>query len=98
MHLQINQTNPPKIAGSIISKAIQSKIARNYFKEAKDTYDQAKLQEKIREKRKEYTRLMTTKTIQQAQKEIAQKKFNKTEHVFERKSNAGRPPTNPYQD
>ncbi len=55
------------------------------MKEAKGTYDPAKHQEKIREKRKEYTRLMTTKTIPQAQKEIAQKKFNKTESSNQKK-------------
>jgi hypothetical protein len=65
---------------------------RNEFKEAQDKFEPSKYQEKIRDKRKEFTRLMTTGTVSQAQKDIAKKKFEKTQHVFERKSNAGRRP------
>jgi hypothetical protein len=52
VNLQVNQTKNPEIAGSIITKATKSKIARKDFKEIKDTYDPAKHQEKIWEKRK----------------------------------------------
>ena len=83
-------------AGSMINKAIKNKIARKDFKNAKETYEPAQHQEKVRDKRKEYTRIITTQSTTQQAKDAAQKKFNKTEHVFKRKSNAGRPPTNPY--
>ena len=92
-----NQPNPnPEIAGSMITKAIKNKIARKDFKNAKETYDFAQHQENIRDKRKEYTRIITTQGTTQQAKDIAQKKFKKTEHVFKKKSNAGRPPTNSY--
>ena len=91
------QPNPnPNIAGTMITKAIKNKIARKDFKNAKDTYDSAQHQENIRDKRKEYTRIITTQGTTQQAKDIAQKKFKKTEHVFKKKSNAGRPPTNSY--
>ena len=80
----------------MITKAIKSKIARKDFKEAKDTYDPAKHQDKIRDKRKEFTRIITTQSTTHQAKEEAQKRLNKTEHLFKRKSNAGRPPSNPY--
>ena len=86
----------PDIAGSIITKAIKSKIARKDFKKAKESYDPEKHQEKIREKRKEFARIKTTQNKTKAAKEDAQKKFKKTNYLFKRKSNAGRPPTNPY--
>lgn len=87
----------PNIAGSIITKAIKNKIARKDFKEAQDNYDPAKHQEKIREKRKEFTRIITTQSTTQQAKENAQKRLNKTEYLFKRKSNAGRPPANQFQ-
>ena len=80
----------------MITKAIKNKIARKDFKNAKETYEPAQHQEKVRDKRKEYTRIITTQGTTPQAKEIAQKKLNKTEHVFKRKSNAGRPPTNSY--
>jgi hypothetical protein len=47
------QPNPNShVAGSMITKAIKSKIARKEFKNAKDTYDPAIHQEKIRDKEK----------------------------------------------
>ena len=92
-----SQPNSNKdIAGSMITKAIKSKIARKDFKDAKDTYDPAKHQDKIRDKRKEFTRIITTQSTTHQAKEEAQKRLNKTEHLFKRKSNAGRPPSNPY--
>ncbi len=80
----------------MITKAIKIKIARKDFKNAKDTYDPAHHQEKVRDKRKEYTRIITTQDTTQQAKNIAKKKLNKTDYIFIRKSNAGRPPTNPY--
>ena len=91
------QPNPNEdIAGSIITKAIKSKIARKDFKKAKESYDPEKHQEKIREKRKEFARIITTQNKTKKAKEEAQIKFKKTNYLFKRKSNAGRPPTNPY--
>ena len=79
-------------AKNTLSSAIKSRKARKEFKEAQEAYDPAKHQEKIREKRKEFTRIITTQTTSKQAKEAAQKRFNKTEHLFKRKSNAGRPP------
>jgi hypothetical protein len=79
-------------AKTTLSEAIKLRKARKEFKEAQDTFDPSKYQEKIRDKRKEFTRLITTGTVSQAQKDIAKKKFENTQHVFERKSNAGRRP------
>ena len=39
---------------------------------------------------------MTTKTTSKEAKEEAQNKLKKTDFVFKRKSNAGRPTTNSY--
>ena len=61
-------------AGSIITKSIKNKIARKDFKNAKDTYDPATHQDKIRDKRKEFARIMTTQTKTKKAKEDAQKK------------------------
>ena len=80
----------------VLSSAIKSRRARKDYKTAQDTYDPRIHQEKIRDKRKEYTRIITTQSTTPQAKEAAQKKFNKTEHVFKRKSNAGRPPANSY--
>ena len=80
----------------VLSSAIKSRKARKDYKEAQDTYDPVKHQENVRDKRKEYTRIITTQGTTPQAKEIAQKKLNKTDHVFKRKSNAGRPPTNSY--
>ena len=91
------QPNPnSKVAGSMITKAIKNKIARKDFKNAKDTYDPLQHQENIRDKRKEFARIITTKTTSPQAKEEAQRKFKKTNYVFKRKSNAGRPSTNTY--
>ena len=98
--LKSNYTSQPnpnkKIAGSMITKAIKNKIARKDYKTNQDTYDPTQHQEKIRDKRKEYTRIITTQSTTPQAKEEAQKKFKKTNFLFERKSNAGRPPANPY--
>ena len=85
-----------KDAGSLLTKAIKNKIARTNFKEAKDNFNEAQYQEKIRQKRKEFTRIKTTDSYSKEAKDEAQKRFNKTEFVFKRKSNAGRPAKNPY--
>jgi hypothetical protein len=85
-----------KDAGSLLTKAIKNKIARTNFKEAKDNFNEAQYQEKIRQKRKEFTRIKTTDSYPKEAKDDAQKRFNKTEFVFKRKSNAGRPAKNPY--
>ncbi len=71
---------------------MKSRNARKDFKVAHDNDWPAIHQEKIREKRKEFTRLITTANISDEVKKAAQRKLNKTEHVFIRKSNAGRPP------
>ena len=81
-----------KEAKNTISSAIKSRKARKDFKKAQDTYDPTEHQEKIREKRKEYTRIITTQSTPKQAKEEAQKKFKKTNYLFKRKSNAGRPP------
>ena len=83
-------------ARSILTDAIKSKIARKDFKEAQDTYNPEVHQEKVREKRKEFARIITTKATSKQAKEEAQKSFKKTNYVFKRKSNAGRPPKNKY--
>ena len=80
----------------VLSSAIKSRRARKDYKTAQDTYDPRIHQEKIRDKRKEYTRIITTQSTTPQAKEEAQKKFKKTNFLFERKSNAGRPPANPY--
>ena len=85
-----------KDAGSLLTKAIKNKIARTNFKEAKDNFNEAQYQEKIRQKRKEFTSIKTTDSYSKEAKDDAQKRFNKTEFVFKRKSNAGRPAKNPY--
>jgi len=85
-----------KDAGSLLTKAIKNKIARTNFKEAKDNFNEEQYQEKIRQKRKEFTRIKTTDSYSKEAKDDAQKRFNKTEFVFKRKSNAGRPAKNPY--
>ena len=95
-HFTAQPNTNPNIAGTMITKAIKNKIARKDFKNAKDTYDPAQHQENVRDKRKEYTRIITTQGTTPQAKEIAQKKLNKTDHVFIRKSNAGRPSTKPY--
>ena len=76
-----------------LSSAMKSKHARKDYKEAQDTYWPAAHQEKIREKRKEFARIITTKSTKKQAKDDARKKFKKTNYVFKRKSNAGRPPT-----
>jgi TPR repeat protein len=65
------------------------------YKEAVDTYNPATHQANIRDKRKEFARIITTKTTSPQAKEDAQKQFKKTNYVFKRKSNAGRPPNQP---
>jgi hypothetical protein len=95
-HFTAQPNTNPNIAGIMITKAIKNKIARKDFKNAKETYDSAQHQENVRDKRKEYTRIITTQGTTQQAKDIAQKKLNKTDHVFIRKSNAGRPSTKPY--
>jgi hypothetical protein len=52
-------------------------------------------QANIRDKRKEFTRIITTKTTSPQAKEDAQNQFKKTNYVFKPKSNAGRPPNQP---
>ena len=83
-------------ARSILTDAIKSKIARKDFKEAQNIYNPEVHQENIREKRKEFARIITTKATSKQAKEDAQKSFKKTNYVFKRKSNAGRPPKNKY--
>ena len=78
-----------------LSNAIKSRKARQDYKEAVDTYNPATHQANIRDKRKEFTRIITTKTTSPQAKEDAQKQFKKTNYVFKRKSNAGRPPNQP---
>ena len=80
-----------KAAENKISSAIKSRKARKDYKKAQDTYDPQLHQEKIRAKRKEFARIITTKSTSQTAKEEAQKKFKKTNFLFKRKSNAGRP-------
>jgi hypothetical protein len=41
---------------------------------------------------------MTTETTSQQVKEVAQKHFKKTNYVFKRKSDAGRPPKQPSKE
>ena len=62
----------------------------------KDNFNEEQYQEKIRQKRKEFIRIKTTDSYSKEAKDDAQKRFNKTEFVFKRKSNAGRPAKNPY--
>jgi hypothetical protein len=78
-----------------LSNAIKSRKARQDYKEAVDTYNPATHQANIRDKRKEFARIITTKTTSPQAKEDAQKQFKKTNYVFKRKSNAGRPPNQP---
>ena len=85
-------------AKTTLSEAVKLRKARKEFKDAKNTYDPRKHQQNIREKRKEFTRVMTTKTTSKEAKVDAQKQFKKTNYVFKRKSNAGRPPKNGAQE
>ena len=87
-----------KQAKATLSEAIKVRKARKDFKEAQDTYDPRKHQQNIREKRKEFTRIITTQTTSKQAKEDAQKQFKKTNYVFKRKSNAGRPPKKGAQE
>ena len=87
-----------KQAKATLSEAIKLRKARKEFKEAQDTYDPRKHQEKIRAKRKEFARIITTQTTSKQAKNDAQKQFKKTNYVFKRKSNAGRPPKNGAQE
>ena len=94
-----NQPNPNKeIASGILSSAIKSRKARKDFKEAQETYDPTIHQEKIRDKRKEFARIITTKTTSKQAKDEAQKKLKKTNFLFKIKSNAGRPPLKPSSE
>ena len=81
-----------KAAENKISSAIKSRKARKDYKTAQEEYDPRMHQKNITEKRKEFTRIMTTKTTSKQAKQEAQKKFKKTNFLFKRKSNAGRPP------
>ena len=83
---------------STLSNAIKLRKARKEFIDAQNTYDPRKHQQNIREKRKEFTRIITTQTTSKQAKEDAQKQFKKTNYVFKRKSNAGRPPKNGAQE
>jgi len=85
-------------AKTTLSEAVKLRKARKEFKDAQNTYDPRKHQQNIREKRKEFTRVMTTKTTSKEAKVDAQKQFKKTNYVFKRKSNAGRPPKNGAQE
>ena len=87
-----------KQAKATLSEAIKVRKARKDFKEAQDTYDPRTHQQNIREKRKEFTRIITTQTTSKQAKEDAQKQFKKTNYVFKRKSNAGRPPKKGAQE
>jgi len=87
-----------KQAKATLSEAIKLRKARKEFKEAQDTYDPREHQEKIRAKRKEFARIITTQTTSKQAKNDAQKQFKKTNYVFKRKSNAGRPPKNGAQE
>ncbi len=60
-----------------LSSAMKSKHARKDYKEAQDTYWPAAHQEKIREKRKEFARIITTKSTTKQAKEDAQKSLKK---------------------
>ena len=86
----------PIIASTMLNKAMRSHLARKDYKAAQETYDPYAHQENIRDKRKEFARITSSKTASLIAKDIARKKFNKTQHVYKAKSNAGRPPTNPY--
>ena len=79
-----------------LSSAMKSRHARKDFKAARETYDPYIHQEKIREKRKEFERILTNKRTKPQVKKDTQKKYDKTNYLFKRRSNAGRPPTNPY--
>ena len=48
-----------KAAENKLSSAFKSRKARKDYKEAQKTYDPAQHQEKIRDTRKEYTRIIT---------------------------------------
>ena len=82
----------------VLSSAIKSRRARKDYKTAQDTYDPREHQEKIRAKRKEFARIITTQTTSKQAKNDAQKQFKKTNYVFKRKTNAGRPPKNGAQE
>jgi hypothetical protein len=83
---------------STLSNAIKLRKARKEFIDAQNTYDPRKHQQNIREKRKEFTRIITTQTTSKQAKDDAKKQFKKTDYVFKRKSNAGRPPKNGAQE
>jgi hypothetical protein len=83
---------------STLSNAIKLRKARKEFIDAQNTYDSRKHQQNIREKRKEFTRIITTQTTSKQAKDDAKKQFKKTDYVFKRKSNAGRPPKNGAQE
>jgi hypothetical protein len=87
-----------KQAKATLSEAIKLRKARKEFKDAQDTYDPREHQEKITAKRKEFARIITTQTTSKQAKNDAQKQFKKTNYVFKRKSNAGRPPKNGAQE
>jgi hypothetical protein len=82
----------------VLSSAIKSRKARKDYKEAQETYDPTIHQENIRDKRKEFTRIITTKTTSKQAKDEAQKKLKKTNFLFKIKSNAGRPPLKPSSE
>jgi hypothetical protein len=94
---KINESIKQQSLG-VLSSAIKSRKARKDFKEAQETYDPTIHQEKIRDKRKEFTRIITTKTTSKQAKDEAQKKLKKTNFLFKIKSNAGRPPLKPSSE
>jgi hypothetical protein len=80
------------VSKDTLSNAIKSRKARQDYREAVDIYNPATHQANIRDKRKEFARIITTKTTSPQANEDAQKQFKKTNYVFKRKSNAGGPP------
>ncbi len=82
---EVYQEKKIKHAGSVITKAIKSNIARKDF------------QEKVREKRKEYTRIIGSKTASQEAKDKARERYKINDKLFKPKSGAGRPKSDKYK-
>ena len=85
-----------EVASTLLNKAMRSHIARKDYKAAQETYDPYIHQENIRAKRKQFERILTNKRTKPQVKIDTQKKYDKTNYLFKRRSNAGRPPINPY--
>jgi hypothetical protein len=82
-----------KKAASTITKAIKNKIAKKDFYDAVVNFEPSQYQEKIRKNRKDFTRVISDTKKTEKERNKAQLQLKKTDDVFVRKSNAGRPKT-----